>query len=104
MCCDILPMTDDNAMFDRAAEVLTSRFQGMRAASASMVLHCLKPYSFPILNSNMGRNNIFEVLGVQLNKRDNIETYIMNCRKIKAFRAMPFSQLFDLCSLKRGAG
>ena len=104
MCCDILPMTDDNAMFNRAAEVLTSRFQGMRAASASMVLHCLKPYSFPVLNSNMGRANIFEVLGVQLNKRDNIETYIENCRKIKAFRDANFSyknyRIFDIAAWK----
>ena len=104
MCCDILPMTDDHAMFDRAAGVLTSRFQGMRAASASMVLHCLKPYSFPVLNSNMGRNNIFEVLGVQLNKRDNIETYIENCRKIKAFRDANFTyknyRIFDIAAWK----
>ena len=104
MCCDILPMTDDNAMFDRAAKVLTSRFQGMRAASASMVLHCLKPYSFPVLNSNMGRANIFEVLGVQLNKRDNIETYIENCRKIKAFRDANFTyknyRIFDIAAWK----
>ena len=37
MCVDIFPMTDDIEMFDRAAQVLTSSFQGMRAASASMV-------------------------------------------------------------------
>ncbi len=102
MCCDILPMTDDNKMFDRAAVVLTATFQGMRAASASMVLHCLKPFSFPVLNSNMGRNNIFEVLGVKLNKRDNIETYIDNCRKIKAFRDANFSyknyRIFDIAA------
>ena len=104
MCCDILPMTDDNAMFDRAAKVLTSRFQGMRAASASMILHCLKPFSFPVLNSNMGRSNVFEVLGVKLNKRDNLETYIENCRKIKAFRDTNFSyknyRIFDIAAWK----
>ena len=58
MCVDILPMTDDTQMFNRAAKVLTASFKGMRAASASMVLHCLKPYTFPILNSNMG-NGIY---------------------------------------------
>ena len=104
MCCDILPMSDDYMMYDRATKVLTASFQGMRAASASMVLHCLKPYSFPVLNSNMGRRNIFEVLGVQLNKKDNIETYIGNCRKIKAFRDTNFSyknyRIFDIAAWK----
>ena len=104
MCCDILPMTDDNKMFDRAESVLTASFKGMRAASASMVLHCLKPYTFPVLNSNMGRSNVFEILGVQLNKRGNIETYIENCRKIKAFRDANFSyknyRIFDIAAWK----
>ena len=104
MCCDILPMTNDNMMYDRAAKVLIASFQGMRAASASMILHCLKPFSFPVLNSNMGRRNVFEVLGVQLNKRDNIETYIDNCRKIKAFRDTNFLyknyRIFDIAAWK----
>lgn len=104
MCVDILPMTDDTHMFDRAAQVLVASFQGMRAASASMVLHCLKPYSFPVLNSNMGNRNIFEVLGVDLIKRDSIETYINNCRKIKTFRDQNFSyknyRIFDMTAWK----
>ena len=104
MCVDILPMTDDTQMFDRAAKVLTASFKGMRAASASMVLHCLKPFTFPILNSNMGNWNIFEVLGVDLIKSDSLETYIDNCRKIKAFRDKNFSyknyRIFDMTAWK----
>ena len=104
MCVDILPMEDDNAMYDRASEVLTASFKGMKAASASMILHCLKPFSFPVLNSNNGNRSIFEVLGVQLVKRDNLETYIDNCRKIKAFRDKNFSyknyRIFDMAAWK----
>ena len=104
MCVDILPMTDDIQMFDRAEKVLTASFQGMRAASASMVLHCLKPCTFPVLNSNMGNWNIFEVLGVELNKRDSLDTYIENCRKIKAFRDGHFAyknyRIFDTAAWK----
>lgn len=100
MCVDILPMTDDDEMFNRASLVLTSSFKGMAAASASMVLHCLKPFTFPIMNSNMGNKNIFEVLGVNLIKTGNIETYIDNCRKIKTFRDQNFSiknyRIFDM--------
>ena len=102
MCCDLLPMTDDYEMYARAATVLTKYFQGMRAASASMVLHCLHPYSFPVMNANMGNKNIFEVLGVKLYKRDNIENYIVNCKRIKVFRDRSFLyknyRIFDIAA------
>lgn len=58
----------------------------MKAASASMILHCLKPYTFPIFNSNMGNGNIFEILGVDLDKKTEIYTYVKNCRAVKSFR------------------
>ena len=64
MCIDLLPMEDDDEMFDRAAQVLNDSFKGMQAASVSMVLHCLKPCTFPIMNTNMGYGNIFGLLGV----------------------------------------
>lgn len=86
MCTEIQDMDDDTAIFDRTAQILNNNFKGMKAASASAVLHCLKPYTFPILNSNMGSADIFKALGIGLNKRENIATYIENCRKIKAFR------------------
>ena len=65
-----------------------------------MILHCLKPYTFPVLNSNNGRPNVFEILGVQIIKRGSIETYIDNCRKIKEFRDAHFQyknyRIFDM--------
>ncbi|NLG05862.1 MAG: hypothetical protein GX567_18865, partial [Clostridia bacterium] len=100
MLVDLLPMTDDDAMFERAEGVLNEPLPGMQTAAASMILHCLKPYSFPILNSNTGHSNIFEVIGVQLKKTGSLETYIDNCRKIKAFRDQNFScknyRIFDV--------
>lgn len=86
MCVDINVLHDDEEMFSRAAPVLIKRFRGMRAASASMVLHCLKPYTFPILNSNMGSESIYEALGIKLVRKGDIDTYIENCREIKAYR------------------
>lgn len=102
MCVDIFPMDDDDEMYDRAAQVLIESFMGMTAAAASMVLHCLKPYTFPILNANMGNENIFQVLGIPLKKKGNIETYIDNCRKIKEFRDLHFHfrnyRVFDIAA------
>ena len=91
MCIDLLDMTVDEDMFRRAALVLTKSFHGMQAASASVVLHCLKPLTFPVINSNVGSEDIFAALGIELKSRGKLETYVDNCRKIKAFRDTNFS-------------
>lgn len=90
MCIDLLDMTDDEDMFQRAASVLTKSFHGMQAAAASVVLHCLKPLTFPVINSNVGSEDIFAALGIDLKSRSKLETYVDNCRKIKAFRDANF--------------
>lgn len=86
LCTEIIDMDDENAIFDKAQLVLDKNYHGMKAASASMVLHCLKPYVFPILNSNMGSDDIFKALDIKLTRKGDIDTYIENCRRIKAFR------------------
>lgn len=91
MCVDLLDMTDDEEMFQRAASVLTKSFRGMQAAAASVVLHCLKPLTFPVINSNVGSEDIFAELGIELKSRGKLEAYIDNCRKIKDFRDSNFS-------------
>ena len=104
MCVDILTMEDEDAIFERAEQVLTHNFRGMKAASASVVLHCLKPEVFPILNGNMGTDNIFEAAGVKLKKRMEVTTYITNCRVIRAFRDKNFDfrnyRVFDVAQWK----
>lgn len=91
MCVDLLDMTDDEEMFQRVASVLTKSFRGMQAAAASVVLHCLKPLTFPVINSNVGSEDIFAALGIELKSRGRLETYVDNCRKIKDFRDANFS-------------
>lgn len=91
MCVDLLDMADDEEMFQRAASVLTKSFRGMQAAAASVILHCLKPLTFPVINSNVGSEDIFAALGIELKSRGKLEAYIDNCRKIKDFRDANFS-------------
>ena len=104
MCVDIQDMKDDDVIFERAEQVLNNNFRGMKAASASVVLHCLIPDVFPILNGNMGTDNIFEAAGVKLKKRTEIYTYISNCRAIRAFRDKHFDfrnyRVFDVAQRK----
>lgn len=83
---DIADLNDDNQIYNRADRVFDKAFKGMQAAAASVMLHCLKPCTFPILNSNFGDGTIYEALGIKLNKEGRLITYIDNCRRIKAFR------------------
>ena len=100
MLIKLLPMTDDEEMYKCAEKVLKIRIPGVQAAAASMILHCLKPCVFPILNKHSEHGKLFEVIGVQLTDPANLNTYIDNCRKIKAFRDEHFTiknyRIFDL--------
>lgn len=100
MCIDISTKTDDNEMFLHIEPVLAELNQVMRASTASIILHCLKPYTFPILNNNIGYEDVYKALDIQLMRKSNVDTYIQNCRKIKEFRDanLPFRnyQIFYL--------
>lgn len=91
MCAEIFPLTDEEVIFQRVEQVLTHGFRGMQSASVSVILHCMKPDVFPILNGNMGTDNIFDTLGLRLYKRGESSTYIANCRIIRAFRDQNFT-------------
>lgn len=86
MLVDIADMTDDEQIFSRAQMVFTNSFKGMQAAAASVILHCLKPTTFPILNSNHGAGTIYYALGIDTHNEGRLVDYIDNCRKIKYFR------------------
>lgn len=86
MMVEISTLSDDEEMYDIAAEVLDKPFKGMQAASASVMLHCLKPMTFPIINSNAGHGTIYGSLGIALDKPKESTTYVGNCRRIKEFR------------------
>ena len=86
MLVDIADLTDDNQIFERAEMIFTNSFKGMQAAAASVMLHCLKPNTFPILNSNYNSGTIFSSLGIDLQNETRLVNYIDNCRRIKSFR------------------
>ncbi len=86
MLVDIADLTDDNLIFERAEMIFTSSFKGMQAAAASVMLHCLKPNTFPILNANYGAGTIYKALGINTHDEGRLVNYIDNCRKIKHFR------------------
>lgn len=86
LCIDIRELSDDTQIYNICDDILTPGLDGMGAAAASMVLHCLKPMIFPIFNGNMGNRNIFEYFGLPVKYKGKIESYISNCRVVKDFR------------------
>ena len=86
LCIDIIDLDDDNDIYKRAENCFRSELKGIKAASASAMLHCLKPYTFPILNTNSGSNTIYEYFKVPLQNMKLLTTYASNCRMIKEFR------------------
>lgn len=99
MCIDLLAIDNDEKAFEIVEKKIVSGFKGLAAGGISVILHCLKPFIFPILNSNQGKKNIFENLGIELQKISDEKTYINNARKIKEYRDSNFSwknyRIFD---------
>lgn len=99
MCIDIMPMNNDEAIFKRAAEILDERYigSGFGVGSASQILHCLKPCTFPVL-SNKG--SAYDKFDIGLENSDKICNYIDNVRKIRNFRDRNFRfknyRIFDI--------
>lgn len=106
MCIDIKDMSNDDDILNRCEQTLNENFHGMRAASASMVLHCLKPMTFPVFNGNMGNDNIFIYFNIGIKWKTELYTYIKNVRIVKAFRDENFNvknyRIFDMAAWNIG--
>ena len=106
MCIDIKNLSNDEEIFNRCERTLNEDFHGMRAASASMILHCLKPMTFPIFNSNMGYDNIYVYFNIGIKRKTELCTYIENVRIVKAFRDKYFTvknyRIFDIAAWEIG--
>ena len=71
----------------------------MGTGTISEMLHCLKPYCFPILNNNV-KDFLYDKVGVKLDSREDSTKYIGNVRRIKEYRDCNFEfknyRVFDL--------
>ena len=87
MCTEIVDFDQDEAIFKKAESVLNNNFLGFKTPVVSRILHCLKPFTFPLLISN----DMYEKFYLKLLRINNVGTYISNCRKIKQFRDQNFN-------------
>ena len=87
LCIEISKIDDEDKILDIADEVLRIGIKGMQAAAASIILHCLKPDVFPVINNAMVEAAVLlESEGVILTKPKELTSYIKNARSIKKFR------------------
>ena len=91
--------------FDLIEEKLKYNFIGYGIATISQVLHCLKPFEFPILNGKQGEGQLlYKKLGIDLDNKNIISTYVKNTKKIQEFRNKYFQwknyRIFDLVKIE----
>lgn len=87
LCIKIKDLDDEDEVLKIAEDVLKYGIKGMQTASVSIVLHCLKPNVFPIINNAIvDAAVLLESQGVIFNIPNKLSTYIENARKLKKFR------------------
>lgn len=87
LCIEISKIDDEDKILDSAEEALKTGIKGMQTAAASIILHCLKPNVFPVINNAMVEAAVLlEGEGVTLTKPKELTSYIQNARSIKKFR------------------
>lgn len=73
LCISIIDIADEEDILDMAEKVLSEDIRGMGIASVSQILHCIKPYVFPILNdADDAGTAAYKKIGLNLNKPGNI--------------------------------
>ena len=99
LCVDLLNIDNEETAFTTVENIFKDGMNGLAAGGISQVLHCLKPFIFPILNSNQGKNNLFTKLGIKIEKANEEEYYAANCRKIKEYRERKFLTQVEFAEL-----
>lgn len=96
---------NSNIDFEILAEKLKYPFKRYGIATISQVLHCLKPFIFPILNGKQGEGQLlYKKLGIDLDDKNTVSTYVENTKKIQEFRNKYFQwknyRIFDLIKVE----
>lgn len=105
LCLNIIDTEEDEELFQLIDDAFTEPMKGIRTATASIILHCLKPYSFPIINGKEGKGTeVYVALDIPIDKQNDLSSYIKNTRAIKTFRDKHFSfknyRVFDLVRIE----
>ena len=102
LCVDISETDSDEAVINLAEKTINEKLKdsGITAAVASRILHCLKPFIFPILGDKSARGSlVYEALEIPLKDVEKLSSYMPNCRRIIKLRDDEFKfrnmRIFD---------
>lgn len=110
MCVNILEIDKDSQILDTAQNMISESLKDSEIPvfAVSRILHCLKPFTFPIMCDSVTDSVVFSSMGIELKNPDDISCYVQNCRKILEFRNSNFKfrnmRVFDIISWKLTVG
>lgn len=78
---------DETELFKIVATESERHINGIGVGTMSILLHCLRPCVFPVLNGRMGMgSSVYTEVGIELINPGLVETYMENLKAIKEFR------------------
>ncbi len=87
LCVELQKNDNDEVMYEEAEKVLSGGIKYLRVGSVSQILHCLKPFTFPIINGAMNKGTtVYAKLGIELEEPVSESNYIENSKRIKKFK------------------
>lgn len=87
LCIEIKDMNNEIDILEKSQIYLEKGIKGMQSAAASIILHCLKPRVFPVINGGVEKNLVvLEGQEVYLNNPSKLENYIENVKILKKYR------------------
>ena len=104
LCINLSGLEIDSKLYDTVQKMVDSQIKdsGLPVFAMSRILHCLKPFTFPILGESVPDYFVYQSLGIGLKNTDDITQYIPNCRLILDFRETNFKfknmRVFDVLS------
>lgn len=110
LCVSISGLEKDSEILDKAQNMISESLKDSKLPvfAVSRILHCLKPFTFPIMCDSVTDSAVFSSIGIELKNPDDISCYIQNCRKILDFRNSNFKfrnmRVFDIMSWKLTTG
>lgn len=104
MCINLSELENDRVLFETAQKMIHSQIKnsGMPVCVLSRILHCMKPFTFPILGESATNSIVFRYLEIGSKSPDDLSQYISNSREIMDFRNANFKfknmRVFDRMS------
>ncbi|TMS41078.1 MAG: DUF3578 domain-containing protein [Methanobacterium sp.] len=87
LCIELKKAYDDEVMFKETEKVVSGGIKGLGVGTVSQILHCLKPFTFPIINGAMNKGTtVYAKLGIELKKPVSESNYIENSKRIKTIK------------------